>query len=202
VQATDAETKTYKKFDTFDSGEPVPVGLAADLYAAWSQLHYSGEITLMQEDCGGTAIPGKRLRLTGGLAAWATMDALIQQTEEDIGTGKTTISFGPPAHLGVDELMSLVRTLSNRRVSMSAGARVSGESDDKQGNIPLSGSTAGGFPAGNSGGRYAKIIVGTAADDTIQIQLDPSDMAQYNALTVTTVAGKLVGKMGWVRAHG
>lgn len=89
--------------------EAIPANLATEYYAAVSELHYSGEITLKEEDCTGTVRPGHKLNLSGGVAAWATMAAVVQQTAENLETGETEVTLGPPEHLGAQDFVDLQR---------------------------------------------------------------------------------------------
>lgn len=111
---TDAETGVYSFLQSRQSAESVPEGLAAQIYAAVSHLYYEGKISYVGDSPPyvGT-YPGRVLNLTGGLTAWATMNSSIQSVEHDVDTGTTTFSFGPPEHLGPQDLAQLA--LANRK---------------------------------------------------------------------------------------
>jgi len=94
--------------------EPVPSGLAAAYYAALSTLFYEGEVNFRELECSGIYRPGQRLNFTNGRSAWASAQALIQQVTEKLGSGETSVSFGPPAFLTPDDLMGLASRM--RRV--------------------------------------------------------------------------------------
>ena len=129
VKATDAESKTYKELASFDSGEPTPTGVAAALYASWAILHYDGSFTLTEDECLGACTLGSTLNLTDGVTGWATMAALIQSISEDVDTGTTSVTFGPPPALEADSLVGLFRQLRGRRFSAHRLEKTSGESE-------------------------------------------------------------------------
>jgi len=127
VKATNAETKTYSVLDSFDSGEETPTGVAAALFSAWNTLHFDGGFRLVESECSGTVFPGRTLNLTDGIAAWATMAALVQEVSEDIDTGHTSVTFGPPRAIEADSLVALFRALRGRSYSMHRLEKTTGE---------------------------------------------------------------------------
>lgn len=127
VVATDAETRRYTRLASMETGEPVPVGLAAALFAAWGRLHYEGKVTLSEDELSSSILPGARLNITGGRTAWATMNGIVQQVSEDAQTGETTISFGPLPGVEADTLVGLMRAFRARRVAYQRRARTTAE---------------------------------------------------------------------------
>jgi hypothetical protein len=140
IVATNAITQTYTTLETYEAGDPVPAGLAAALYGCLSTYQYAGSITLTEEEIN-TALGlqglanrpgvGMCVNLTGGVAEWATMNAMVQQAAVDVSSGTTTLTFGPPDHLGLDDLIELLRVTRGRQVfnnprvrggSLSAGS--------------------------------------------------------------------------------
>lgn len=112
---TDAETGVYSFLQSRQAAEDVPRGLAAQVYAAVSHLYYEGRVSYA-----GDSPPyldksiGSRFNLSGGPGnAWASMDSAIQAIEYAVGAGTTTFSFGPPEHLGPQDLVQLA--LANRK---------------------------------------------------------------------------------------
>lgn len=126
VMGTNAETQTYSRLTSETEAEPVPMGLAAALYAAVSVLQYDGVLELTEQECSGVGAPGVLLNLTGGRAEWATMAAQIQRVEEKIDLGQTLITVGPTKHLGHAELTTWLRANRNRRISYRLGERKTG----------------------------------------------------------------------------
>ncbi len=96
-------------------GETIPVGLAQYLYGILSVLGYAGSFKRIQSECDGLIRVGHRLNITGGDPAWATMNALVQSTEEDIDRGETTITFGLAPGLSLGRILELMRNARTRR---------------------------------------------------------------------------------------
>jgi len=119
VTATDCTSKTYKKTQSLDTGESVPQGVAVELYTEWAGLHFEGSIVVEEQECSGTYEVGKALNITGGVAAWAGMKAMIWRTAESVDDGSTTVEFGPIQTLDVDSLVALFRATRNRRFSFN-----------------------------------------------------------------------------------
>lgn len=151
----DTSISNFEQLLSFDAEEETPSGLAQALYEALGVLHFEGSFSLAEEEVSGLAHPGQKLRLVGGSAPWATMDAVIQQVVENVDTGKTQIFFGPPSHLGPQDLVAQLRAnrgarASWRRKERSTGRRTvsGGYSEGPQSTPKQNGSFA---PAGGSG---------------------------------------------------
>lgn len=95
-------------------GEAVPTGLATQYYSALSTMHWSGSLRLHERDCSGLLRPGKKLNLTNGRTAWATMDAVVQSTTEDLFSGVTTVELGASERLGLSEFADTMRRFRER----------------------------------------------------------------------------------------
>jgi hypothetical protein len=132
LTATDATTREYKKRVPGSGGyiEPQPTGLAAALHAALSQLHYQGSLTTVAAECRTDLRPGKSLNLTGARSAWATMAAVVQTVSMDLFTGTVLTSFGPPAHLAVQDLVALLKPV---RLRNSGSSNRDPETNDEAG---------------------------------------------------------------------
>lgn len=205
IVATNAETRWYRRIGQYDSGEPIPVGLAAAVYSAAGQLQYDGQYTLLQEEVASNAYPGKKLNLTGGRAAWAAMNAVIQQTTEDVDAGITHIGFGPVRALGPDQLIEMLRAFRNRKVSRRYSIRLNAESRDADGSVPLNYDAARADPS-DGGGEYEKLVLQHYAGDPEAVDksivLDPDEaVSEGQALQFWTEDGVLKAKPGWLRFH-
>ena len=154
---TDAEEKTYKLLASWDSGESVPTGVAAALYASWSVLHFDGSFVLTESECSGAILPRHAIRISGGRSEWAAMDALVQQVDEDVDSGQTTVRFGPPGQIEANSLVALFRALRGRRYSCKRQDRVTGESNG-QTELELSGDAAQDVPCPGPGGKQKLIV--------------------------------------------
>jgi len=181
IITTDATTKTYTQVTSLVAGEAIPTGLAESLYNSLNPLQYEGKLILTEEEClvgaslvEARAASGRVLNLTGGLAAWATMNALIQQIDEDVDNGITTISFGPPEQLSPQDLMEFLRANRGRAVAFSFKKRETGESASGAGAVELSGPTPLVNTAGASG--QTKLLV-VQNDANQKINLNPAAIA-------------------------
>ena len=125
--STDATSREYITVGSIDFGETTPTGVAAALYASWSVLHYEGTLSIIQADPDFTLVPGKTLNVSNGLAAWATMAALIQEAAISLADGLTTIRIGPPGRLEADSLVGLYRATHASNFSWSRQSRTTAE---------------------------------------------------------------------------
>ncbi len=137
--STDAVTKTYRKQGDFLGPEPVPADLASSLYTSWSRLHWDGSISYREQTCSADLLPGMLLRISGSLAAWASMDAVVQDTTLDLYTGTTSVRCGTCDRLEADNLMAIFRAARGRSFCFRRESR--DEPDSSSGDIPGTGST-------------------------------------------------------------
>lgn len=107
------------KVSRYEQRTAVNAGIVKAIYDAVSVLQYEGSIVLAEEECSAGPRPGKVLNLAGGLASWATMGAAIQSVVFELASGKTSIAFGPPKHLGVEDFIDLLR--GNRKRNTGDG---------------------------------------------------------------------------------
>jgi hypothetical protein len=115
VTATDVPSGEYSTTSSFEEGDPQPIGLAEFIYKAVSQLHYSGSFTLVREECACDVRPGMRVNLTGSRAEFVAMNAMVQQVTEDVDSGTASVTFGPPEHLGPQDLVQRMLDMRTRR---------------------------------------------------------------------------------------
>lgn len=133
-RATNAATGDYDSISTYEEGEdpPVVVGggqtvtLAEYLYSVHQVLHYDGSINLTEQEVAGAIRPGHRLNLSGGTGRFAAMSALVQSVTEDIDGGATSITFGPPNHLGPSDILEWLRAFRTRRLWTNPATQTSG----------------------------------------------------------------------------
>ncbi|HTH49409.1 MAG TPA: hypothetical protein VMB21_17970, partial [Candidatus Limnocylindria bacterium] len=116
---------TYSTTTQDVAAEPIPVGLARQLYEALADPQYDGQISLAAAECPALGL-GCVLNLTGGRPEWLSARALVQTAEYDIDSGTTTLRFGPANHLGVADIIELLRAARQRRITISYSARLTG----------------------------------------------------------------------------
>lgn len=104
---------TFTKKGQSGTCEQPPPGLAQRLYEAMSILHWQGDVSWVDGECGDRPTVGQVLHITGGLADWETMGAMIYEVEWAVDSGKTTVSTGVPPYLTAGQIIEMWR--ANRR---------------------------------------------------------------------------------------
>jgi len=99
---------TYAR-QTTSPGEVVPYGLAGYIYNIERIPQYEGIYTIQETEITDQCPLGNNLNLTGSLAEWQTMSACVQQISYDLDAGRTTLTFGPAAHLGAKDFVERLR---------------------------------------------------------------------------------------------
>jgi len=113
ILVTDATTGDYSALGSLVAGEDMPTGIAQKVYTSLSVLQYEGADIRVQAEIMNAAGDGPfihlahKLNLTGGRAAWTTMNAQIQNITEHDGRGETTITFGPARHIAAGDLADM-----------------------------------------------------------------------------------------------
>lgn len=166
IVATDALTRNYSRLASLDTGEEVPTGIAAALFTAWGTLWHEGRVTLTEAECPGTYRPGQLLTVN-------SISSPIQEVIEDLDSGSTTLSFGPPANIQADTLIALFRGLRARRFSYSRGERQTSEPDEdgdfQSGRAPDTRPTSG-------AGQTKRLRLLHTGDPSHEIDLNPADI--------------------------
>jgi hypothetical protein len=107
--------------------EPIPVGVAQAYYAAASVLHYEGQWTIVEREVSSQCGLGNVLNLTGGPEEWEAMNALIEQVTENLESGTTVLTFGPPEHLSPQDFIALLRVQRERKANWRLRERIEGK---------------------------------------------------------------------------
>jgi hypothetical protein len=194
VLSTDLNTGWYNQLSGVYVGEPVPTGLAEAYYLALSQLQYEGTWEITEQECGTIGGPylGCVLNLTGGLTAWATMNAAIFETTEDLATGKTRLRFGPVEYLTPKDWLALLRFQRDRNTG-DRQARVNGLLTNAQ--KPIGGS--GKHDRGGSGSKAPPsrdVWIGTPAGGNpgaYKITMAPAQLDSAAVSALVTNAANL-----------
>jgi hypothetical protein len=173
---SDGVDPDFYHLESFEGAEAAPANFATQLYNGRSAVPYDGSLQIEEEECSGTHVPGRLFNVTGGRAEWLTMNTLIQSATEDIENGRTSISFGSPAHLGPDDLLYLLRAFRTRRPSYKYQERANGVSKGSKSQTTLGGKAAKNRNAGPPPGQKNVDKI-RAPDGTKEIILDPSLMS-------------------------
>ncbi len=123
LTSTSAETQTYRKLVAFDSGETVPSGVAAAIYASWSRLHWDGRVRIEEEEITFAAGPRNIVNLAGGRTEWTSMADLCQEAVYSLDSGRTDLTLGSGGRWEADSLVALYRAARNRRFAWHANMR-------------------------------------------------------------------------------
>ena len=154
IQITDATSTTYSTTTEYIPGESVPGlvsiadgigtfadGLAKSIYQALSTLQYEGNDVRVEVEPTNLVTFANKLNLTGGLTAWATMDAQVRAIVKNYGSGITTVSFGPSAVNNADALFKVIQFTRPRFVWWNPSLRETASLGDGAGSIDSSGPT-------------------------------------------------------------
>jgi hypothetical protein len=87
------------------------------MVAASNNVRHQGSLRVVGDSCNFALRPGLRMNVTGGLTEWASMGALIQEVEHDLGARTTSVRCGAPTHLGFSDLEEWLRWWKTRGVS-------------------------------------------------------------------------------------
>jgi hypothetical protein len=200
VLSTDLATGWYNQLTGVYLGEPVPTGLAENYWLALSWLQYEGSWEITEPDCGTANLRylGLALNLTGGVGAWATMKAMIYQSEEDLATGVTRLRFGPVEYLSPKDWLTVQRTARDRllgdrqaRVNglLTIGSKPAGGSGkhDRGGSgskAPPSFDNWSGAPTGGNPGLYKVAVQPATLDSSAVAALLANQTMQVRAIQV------------------
>jgi hypothetical protein len=215
VKLCNSASATGSYSQTLSTGEAVPPNLAQTVYNSLATLQYSFSHTLVEYPFNGWLKPGKHAINLGGteaLAAWATMNATLQQSEYKMhldGGGKTydnaTIRCGPVDHLEPGQLIQLFNVFANRDLSKidpqerlngaaAPGNTVAAANDTAQENsvpgVPDQALQSFTAPDGVQTGITQSITVNPATGQATVAQLDS---ASGNQLTSAIVMAELSG---------
>jgi hypothetical protein len=131
VTTTDSPAKWWVRSDVLSGAEPIPSGLAQAMYDSMSTPYYDGSLVIEGDDPTLSLRPGLLIRISGGRSEWASMSAAaVQAVEHSIATGSTTLRFGPPSHLSVQDYRALTQWSRRRSVAQTHVARFSADAGD------------------------------------------------------------------------
>lgn len=180
---TSATTKTYRKLVSYDSGESIPEGLAAAMWAEWLQLHHECTVSIVEEEPSLALAPGKTLNLTGGMSAWASMAAMIVRVTEQFSSGMTTVEVGVPGWVDLDSRVAWYRACRTRRYAFSRKLRQADGDADDGGTSEVASKRDGSTP-----GQTRQLVVSAVAGEGGSIQLKPEQLDDDETIGVRTIS--------------
>jgi hypothetical protein len=104
---TDAQSGEVTGDPSITPGEPVPQGIAAQLYETLKKLEYQGSFTLVDQASSGKV--GLGMVATIQRDDVGAVDVTVQETVEQVDTGHTLVRFAPSAKHSVNDLIELLR---------------------------------------------------------------------------------------------
>lgn len=123
--------------------ETPPTAAALQMFTAMQSTQYEGTIVTGGEDTIGDIDCGKKLNLSNGRTAWASMAALVQSVTEYLDTGRTEIRVGAPERFGaedfIDQLMFARRPRFFSNIQAVMTCRKNGPDIDDDGEVPDTG---------------------------------------------------------------
>jgi hypothetical protein len=138
VMGTNALRKVYRNWPATEARSPA-ADLAAEIAAAseqhvvpnlaqtmWAErqtLPWEGAVTIAREDVSADQWVGSVLNLTGGETAWTTMRAVIESESHNLVTGRSSIAFGPPTHLAVQDRREMHAVARQSRMARAQAAQ-------------------------------------------------------------------------------
>lgn len=114
------------------------MSFAYTFYQELKDVQHEGEIVVDNNDGEVSAdnYAGTVICLTSGQTSWATMDALVQDVQEDLDSGQVTIKFGRNKFLSAGDLLDLVRVLRLRRFTVYMGQMTTGRANPADVQMP------------------------------------------------------------------
>ena len=198
LNATDASTFTYQRLLSAEPDEAAPMGLARQLFEAVNVLQYDGFVELESEEVSLQPYLGTLLSFSESTPEYAAMRGLVQEVREDIERGRTWIRFGPPKHLGADDLVELMRVNRRRRATRRAFVRSTGRVD-KNGGILEQATHARVDNADSGGGAYKRLVIADPQNKARAIELDvasiPKDLCISLKQEIVCVNGELKARL-------
>jgi hypothetical protein len=198
LNATDASTFTYQRLLSEEPDESAPFGLARQLYDAVNVLQYDGFVELESDEIEPQGFLGGLLSFSESTPEYAQMRAVIQEVRDDVDCGRTWIRFGPPKHLGADDLVELMRVNRRRRATRHASVRSSGRVD-KQGGLLEQATHARLDNTDSGGGAYKRLVIVDPTNTERAIELDvasiPKDLRIALKQEMVCVNGELKARL-------
>jgi hypothetical protein len=195
AQLTNAVSGTYTSTE-FTQGESVPVGLAQAIYDGFAQLQYEGKPTLLAKDVPDLAM-GTTLTIETPNETFANI--LVQGISGDLATGTISPLLGPPGHIGLSDMIELLRVNRRRLVISLPSRRSTGKPQSSGSTVSLGEKTPKDNTTGDVMERSQMAVEhpATAPDTTIsRIEQDAEN--KRLVVEVTNAAGERVPAHGSV----
>lgn len=166
INTTNVPDGNYEEVASAVAGESAPEGLAQSVFDSLSTVPFEGSIVLTEEEAEGDISLFHMLNISGGTGRFAAMNALVQAVSIVIDSGQTTVQLGPPVHLGIADIIEMLRFNRTRRVytnsAVQQSAQLAGTEITLEGDTAIqNATTAPGVPImhqwGASGGEFIRV---------------------------------------------
>jgi hypothetical protein len=201
---TNLNTGTYYNITEAQWEEPQPLNLERYLYEAASVLHYDGQFQLCESDgeVSSRVQMGNLVNIVGMRAEWVDMKAMVQQITKQLQTGTVSVQIGPPKHLGMNDIIELLRMTRMRRRWITVNTMLYGKSS--RGTSVDFGTKLTKHSSSVGKGGWEKLTIGTGP---AQIILDPSLITNgkvikpvLETVSIKDASGNCVEKQMWILA--
>ena len=139
---TNGVTGNYSAVASSIIGDPIPTGLAQNIFSSLAGLQYEGDVTVVVPDLSGGINMGNTLNLSNGRADWTTMNAQIQHITKDLGSGRRMVTIGPARFLTAGGLTQLFLINRLRRIWYNPLTRATGKSGASSNTVTMGRNTA------------------------------------------------------------
>ncbi len=123
----------YQHQAGFVQGEVVPYGLAGFIYNIAKIPQFEGSFSVQEIEVSDVCPMGNNLNISGGRSEWAAMNACVQQISYDLTNGRTTLRFGPAAHLGARDMVERLRANRGPRQIYFIGSNITNDANQQAG---------------------------------------------------------------------
>lgn len=96
---------------------PPEAGIAAELLAALSVLHFKGSVNLVGQECDHEPRVGDVLNISGGRAEWEAMKTQVHAVTHDLHAGRTTLQTGAAETMPLQDMLQVALQLTARRAA-------------------------------------------------------------------------------------
>ena len=127
---------SYSTVASYDPADPVPVGLAQYIYNSFNTLQFEGRHTIVDDHAFQILGPQFSLNLSGGNAAWTSMNAVVHETQILFNanrSGVQVVSFGPHKHLTAAQFFDFLSMWTWRQIYENPNVRNTGVDADATG---------------------------------------------------------------------
>ena len=152
--ATNAVDGKYSAIQSWETGDPIPQGMAQSFYDGLSTLQYDGSIMVKRQEVTEEITLGNTLNLSGSKAEFASMNAIIQSVRWSLDGGEKPLTVGPARQISTGDFIALLRVNRERRAWTAPQTVDTGKASASNTLLP---DQAGHSDSGAGGGGVSKL---------------------------------------------